>query len=95
MENLDNINNEVEKVLHSLESIEQAEPKAFFYTRLHARMEHELLTPRKVLGWQVKTVYALSAIAFLLIINVFTILSLQKTQVSNAEQYNLYESGGF
>ena len=85
----------VEQALNSLNGISSAEPQPYFYTRLHARMEHELLTPRKVLGWQFKPIYAILMVACLLIINFFSIFILQKTQVSNAEQYNLYESGGF
>ena len=95
MKNLSHINAHVEQALKSLDGISSAEPKLYFYTRLHARMERELSAPRKILGWQFKPLYALSAVAFLLIINVFTILSFQKTKVSNPEQYNLYESEGF
>lgn len=95
MKNLSDINAFVAQTLNSLDGISSAEPNPNFYTRLHARMERELLSPHKVLGWQFKPIYALSAVVFLLIINVFTILSLQKNQISNPEQYNLYESGGF
>jgi hypothetical protein len=95
MTKLSDIETKVEQTINSLDGMSSAEPKPFFYSRLHARMERELLTPRKVLGWQFKPVYAISAVACLLIINVFTILSFQKTQESNPERYNLYESGGF
>ncbi len=95
MKEISNIETKVEQAMTSLDGISSAEPKPYFYTRLHARIEHELLTPREVLGWQFKPLYALSAVACLLIINVFTILSLQKTQLSNSEQYNLYDSKGF
>ena len=95
MKKIPNIETEVEQTINSLDGMSSAEPKPYFYTRLHARMEHELMTPRKVLGWQFKPVYALAAVVCLLIINVFTILSLQKTQVTNSQQYNLYETGNF
>lgn len=95
MKNLSDINALVAQTLNSLDGISSAEPNPHFYIRLHARMERELLSPRKVLGWQFKPIYALSAVVLLLIINVFTILSFPKNQVSNPEQYNLYESGDF
>ena len=95
MKKISDIEAKLERALNSLNGISSAEPLPYFYTRLHARMEHELLTPRKVLGWQFKPIYAILMVACLLIINFFSIFILQKTQVSNAEQYNLYESGGF
>ncbi len=95
MAKLSDIETKVEQTMNSLDGMSSAEPKPFFYSRLHARMEHKLLTPRKVLGWQFKPVYAISAVACLLIINVFTVLSFPKKQESNPERYNLYESGGF
>ena len=60
MENLPNMDTRIEQTINALEGIKAAEPKAYFYTRLHARMERELLTPKTVLGWQFKPIYALS-----------------------------------
>ena len=95
MENLSNLQANIEETMKSLDGVSSVEPKPYFYTRLQARMERELLIPRRILGWQFKPIYALSAVAFLLIVNVFTLLNLQKTKVSNSQQYNLYETGGF
>lgn len=95
MENLPNIETQIDQTINALESIQSAEPKPYFYTRLHARMERELLTPKTVLGWQFKPIYALSAVAIILIINIFTFMNLQKKGTNSQQQYSLYESGGF
>lgn len=97
MENLDNINNEITKTLNSLEGINQAEPKAFFYTRLHARMEKELLEPKVVLGFRFKPIYAYSTLAFILLLNIFTILTISKQNnqpKENEPAYSLYNANG-
>jgi hypothetical protein len=97
MKNFDNIENEVEKTLNSLEGINQAEPKAFFYTRLHARMEKELLEPKVFLGFQFKPIYAYSTLAVILLLNIFTILNLTKPDAprqANEPNYCLYDANG-
>jgi hypothetical protein len=97
MKNFDNIENEVEKTLNSLTGISQAEPKAFFYTRLHARMERELLEPKKILGLQFKPIYAYSTLAVILLLNIFTILNLGKPNEpknGNEPNYSLYDANG-
>jgi hypothetical protein len=95
MENLPNLESKIEQTLNSLNGIESANPKPYFYSRLHARMERELLTPKTVLGWQFKPIYALSALTIVLIINIVTFMNLQKTQTNSQQQYTLYESSGF
>jgi hypothetical protein len=95
MKNLPNIETKIEQTINALEGIKSAEPKAYFYTRLNARMECELLTPKTVLGWQFKPIYALSAVAIVVIINIFTLVNLQKIEKSAQEQYQLYVSGGY
>ncbi len=95
MVNLPNIETKIDQTINALEGIKAAEPKPYFYTRLHARMERELLTPKTVLGWQFKPIYALSAVAIVLIINIFTFINLQKIETNSQQQYSLYESGGY
>jgi len=95
MENLPDIEIKIQQTINALEGIESAEPKAFFYTRLHARMARELLKPKTVLGWQFKPIYAVSAVLLLLLINIFTYINLEKTEKNVQEQYRLYESGGY
>ncbi|PWK26489.1 hypothetical protein LV89_02334 [Arcicella aurantiaca] len=95
MENVPSIENKLEQTLNSLNGIESAEPKPYFYSRLHARMERELLTPKTVWGWYFKPIYALSAVVIVLIINILTFKNLQRTETNPQQQYSLYDSGGF
>ena len=95
MDNSSNIEIKVEKTINALEGIQTAELSPYFYSRLHARMERELLTPKKVLSWQFKPIYALSAVVIITIINIVTIFNLQKIKTPNQEQYKFYESGSF
>ena len=94
MENLDNIENKIEETLKAFEGITQADPQAFFYTRLHARMERELLQTKTVLGFQLKPIYAYSVIMALVIINVFAISNFKNHQnnPSQEDSYSLYQA---
>ena len=95
MDNYSYIETKVEKTINALEGIQTAELTPYFYSRLHARMERELLTPKKVLGWQFKPIYALSVVLIILIINILTIFNLQKIKMPDQELYTFYESGSF
>jgi hypothetical protein len=95
MENSRHIETKIEQTISALEGMKSAEPQPYFYTRLHARMERDLLTPKIVLGWQLKPIYALSAVVIVLIINIFTLINLQKTDKNAEDQYRLYESVGY
>jgi hypothetical protein len=97
-DNYKNMENEIEQTLHSLDGMSAAEPNPFFYTRLKARMEKELLTPRKVFGWQVKPIYAISTLSIILILNAITIFTASNQNsekgIENVQQYNLYNPDG-
>lgn len=95
MEHIHSNAQKIDETLESLNGISSAEPKLFFYTRLHARMERELLQTKTVLVWQLKPIYALSAVVIVIIINIFTLVNLQKTEKNSQEQYRLYEIGSF
>ena len=94
MENFDKIEQKVEEALKSLEGIIAAEPKPFFYTRLHTRMEQELLQSKTILGFQLKPVYAYSVIMALIVINTFAISNFKNhyTSTSQQEYYSLYQA---
>jgi hypothetical protein len=98
MKNLDNIENKIEETLKAFEGINQAEPKAFFYTRLQARMERELLEPKTVLAWTFKPIYAYASLALVLSINIFTIITLNNKSSQppkdNVQVYSLYDPNG-
>lgn len=94
MENFDKIEQKIEEALKSLEGIITAEPKPFFYTRLCARMEQELLQPKTILGFQLKPIYAYSVIMALIVINAFAISNFKNpyTLSSQHECYSLYQA---
>jgi hypothetical protein len=94
MENFDNIENKIEETLKAFEGISQAEPSPFYYTRLKARMEKELLQPKTVLGFQLKPIYAYSIFFALVVINIFAISNFKNHQNHplQEESYSLYEA---
>jgi hypothetical protein len=94
MKNHYNIEQKIDETLESTKGISSAEPKPFFYTRLHARMERELLQPKTVLGFQLKPIYAYSVIMALLIMNIFAISNFKNHQnnPSQEDSYSLYQA---
>jgi hypothetical protein len=94
MENPLNIESKIEQTLNAFEGINSTEPKPFFYARLHARMEKELLQPKTVLGFQLKPIYAYSVIMALIIINVFAISNFKNHQNHPLQEdsYSLYQA---
>jgi hypothetical protein len=97
MEKSYKIEQQINETLNSLDGIRQAEPKPFYYARLKARMERELLQPKTVLGWTFKPIYAYASLALVLSINVFTIITLsnKSSQPKDAVHvYSLYDPNG-
>jgi hypothetical protein len=97
MKNFDNIENKIEETLKAFEGINQAEPKPFFYTRLKARMERELVETKTVLGWTFKPIYVYVSLTLVLTINIFTIITFinKSSQPPNDSQvYGLYDPNG-
>ena len=62
------MNRRTEEILNSLEGIRRAKAPDFFYSRLHARMEREILPTGKN-SWALRPVYALIALFVILLIN--------------------------
>ena len=77
MENSDNTNEKIASTMRSLENIKTAEPSAYFYTRLKARMEAELLKNIISIPWFAKPKYAFSILGCILILNAFTFFGLK------------------
>lgn len=76
-------NQKIEEILNSLEGIKRASPNDFFYTRLKARMEKELVsTPAR--PRLLKPAWAFAALTLLLVINVAVILNKSKTPETTA-----------
>lgn len=60
--------NNIEEIMSSLDNIQRATTPDFFYTRLKARMENELVaTPRK--SWALRPVYILGVLLVVLAVN--------------------------
>lgn len=80
MKHADQIQEEVEQTLRSLEGIQRAEPRPFFYTRLRAKLDGQQAEVRPI-GWMSRPAYALLALALVLGLNLLTVSLLsQKSQ---------------
>jgi hypothetical protein len=88
------IEQKINETLKSAEGISQAEPSPFYYARLKARMERELLYPKTILGFQLKPIYAYSVIIALVIINTLAISNFNNNQkqLSQEDSYILYQA---
>lgn len=95
MNNSEHIEQEIAKTLSSLEGTEQAMPKPFFYARLRAKMERELLEPKRVFWWDIKPVYAYSLVVVLVLLNLMTLVRTEKTETSDKDAYSFYQSTDF
>lgn len=95
MRNLQDIEQEITKTLSSLEGTEQAMPKAFFYARLRARMERELLEPKRFFWWDIKPVYAYSLVLVLVVLNLMTLARTEKSENTDKDTYSFYQSVDF
>lgn len=83
MENSDKIEQEIDKTLASLERMESASPRPFFYTRLEAKMQKRYAPmPKFVL----RPAFIWSFLALILIINVSVVISYAKRTHSSEEQ---------
>ncbi len=95
MRNSEHIEQEITKTLTSLEGVCQATPKPFFYARLHARMERELLEPKRIFWWDIKPIYAYSFVLLLVVLNVMTLSRSEKTEDTDKDTYSFYQSTDF
>ena len=67
-----------EDILNSLNDAKRAGAPDFFYTRLKARMERELINNRNR-SWIIRPAYAFAALAFVLLVNAFVLLQNNET----------------
>ena len=77
-------NKKIEEILGSLDNVQKAAVPDFFYTRLKARMEKDLVPVTKK-SLLLRPAFALSALAAVLIINAFVIFKgdTGKSNISN------------
>lgn len=70
-------NNKVEQLMNSIEGCRKIAAPDFFYTRLKARMEKEMIQPG-VQSWILRPAFAAIALVLVLLVNSFVLL--QKNQ---------------
>lgn len=93
-----NFEKQIEETLGSFDKMERAEPQDFFYTRLKARMESELIQQPK-LRWLLKPTVVVPLLLIAVSMNVLTIQKIGKSQDTSLsekdqfiETYNLNTS---
>lgn len=74
----ENINHKIEDTLNSLDGIEGAFPKPFFFTRLDARMNNEKSIWGRFSSFVTRPAIAFSSICLIIMINAAVIFSSQK-----------------
>ena len=89
------IESRIKKAMNSLEEIQPATAPAFFYTRLEARMEAELLNPQTPLGWFTNIKFSLIALSLLLIVNFSSLFFLNENSIENQNTIDLINSDYF
>lgn len=75
-------NKKTDEILGSLDGIKKASPAEFFYTRLKARMEKDLLPAGNKPGL-LKPAYAFPLLVLILAVNAFAIFSKKDTSSGN------------
>ena len=64
----------IDAAMHSLDRVEKASPRPFFFTRLEARMQNERNVWYKLSSFVARPIVAFACICFVLIINASVIL---------------------
>ena len=82
----ENINNKIEEALNSLDGMEQASAKPFFFTRLEARMLREKNSWEKISSFVARPAIAFACICAVIMINAAVIFSSQKNNTVSANQ---------
>ncbi|MEZ4775593.1 MAG: hypothetical protein R3D00_20575 [Bacteroidia bacterium] len=88
MKNREQLSEEIDQTMNSLDGLSRATPGPFFYTRLKARMDSESIAARTAswYSWLLKPQWSLAMVAFLLVLNVGAILwYLEKPQKSQTD----------
>lgn len=97
-----NIDQKIEDTLNSLSNLEQAEPKPFFYTRLKARMENELVVAQSN-SFRLKPALLIPMVACTLLLTVMSVYTLTSHDSNAAllsgkdafiQEYSLNDYGG-
>jgi len=102
---MEDLNQRIEDTLNSIDGLQKAEVPAFFYTRVHARLERKLAMPQNTWMPVRKPVWVIGILTVLLVANVFLIaspsnkVSIEAAETSNlqgfASSYGLTTSSGY
>ncbi|HEU5366543.1 MAG TPA: hypothetical protein VFU62_13480 [Hanamia sp.] len=98
-------NQKIEETMRSLDGIEKATPRPFFFTRLEARMQNEKSIWEEISSFVAKPMVAFACILLVVIINAAVIfsssnssnstansVSQQNNELATADEYNLISS---
>jgi hypothetical protein len=84
----ENLNSKIDKAMQSLDGIEKASPRPFFFTRLEARMKKQRNGWEKLSYFLSKPVVAIACICLIIMINAAVILSSSNLKNSTDQQNN-------
>ncbi|WP_157716091.1 hypothetical protein [Roseivirga echinicomitans] len=80
MKNENNIENKISQALNSIEGIESAEVKPFFYTRLQAKMENEIAPSYGRFSILANLKLSLAMLAVIMVFNLTSLVFLTSSQ---------------
>lgn len=83
----------IESILNSLDGLEKANPRPFFFTRLEARMQEEVKGSfvEKILGFLIRPSVAIAAVVLIVVVNAFVIISTTLHSEDQATEGNKIE----
>ncbi len=82
----ENFNKKIEDILKSLDGIEKASPRPFFFTRLEARMQKEKSIWEDISSFVAKPLVAIGCICLVIMINAAVIFSAENLSRNNTSQ---------
>ncbi|HSN07952.1 MAG TPA: hypothetical protein VLS85_02885 [Hanamia sp.] len=91
------LNKKIDEAMQSLDGIENASPRPFFFTRLEARMQREKSRWEVISSFVAKPIVAFACICLIILINTAVILSSansknvtdqQNSEQATADEYN-------
>lgn len=84
-------NRKIEDILNSLDRVEKASAPGFFYTRLKARMEREMVTEAHR-SWKLRPVFAFAALLLVILINTAVFLKGNQPENNTASETEIFQS---
>lgn len=85
------IEDEIEQTLRSLDGIERATPKPFFFTRVQARLDRHT-APGRNTTWVFRPAYVMASLGLVLLLNLSAVVYIHDRVAQHEEEQ---ESAGF